>query len=119
MSAAGLSVFVFGIYLIVNGLGFTFIPNTLLGLFGMAATTEPWIRVLGWVLVILGYYYTQTGRNNIYQFFIWTVYARFSVMVMFLLFYLLGWAPATLLIFGAIDLLGAIWTFLALRSKGK
>lgn len=117
MTTSAMSVFVFGIYMIVNGLGFTFIPNTMLGLFGVPATNEPWIRVLGWVMVVLGYYYIQASRNEIRPFFIWSVYARTSVMIMFLVFFLLGWAPTTLLLFGAIDLLGAIWTFLALRSK--
>lgn len=119
MSAAALSLFVFGIYLIVNGLGFTFIPNTLLGLLGVPVTNEPWVRVLGWVLVVLGYYYAQAARHELRQFFMWTVYARISVMVVFLLFFLLSWAPATLLLFGGIDLLGAIWTFLALRAESK
>jgi hypothetical protein len=119
MSAAGLSVLVFGIYVVLNGAGFTLIPNTLLGLLGVPTTNEPWIRILGWVMVALGYYYIQTGRHDIRPFFMWTVYARVSVLIMFVIFCLLGWAPTTILIFGAVDLLGAVWTFLALRAKAK
>lgn len=69
MSSAGLSVFVFGIYLVLAGLGFTFIPDTSLGMFGLPAAQEPWIRVVGWLMVLIGYYYIQTGRNDIRQFF--------------------------------------------------
>lgn len=119
MSAAGLSVFVFGIYVVLNGAGFTFIPNVLLGLLGVPTTDEPWIRILGWVMVVVGYYYIQTGRREIRPFFLWTVIARVSVFVMFLLFFLLGWAPMTIVLFGTVDLLGAVWTFLALRAKDK
>ena len=119
MSAAALSLFVFGIYVVLTGVGFTFIPNTMLGLLGVPATKEHWIRILGALMVALGYYYIETGRNEVHSFFIWTVYARVGVMFMFLLFFLLNWAPATILLFGALDLLGAIWTFLALRAKGS
>jgi hypothetical protein len=119
MGTAGLSVFVFGIYLVLNGAGFTFIPNTLLGSLGVPATSEPWIRVLGWLMVVVGYYYIQTGRRNVRPFFLWTVHARVSVFLIFLVFFLLGWAPITILLFGTVDLLGAVWTFLALRTKDK
>jgi hypothetical protein len=119
MSAAGLSVFVFGIYVVLNGAGFTFIPNVLLGLLGVPTTDEPWIRILGWVMVAVGYYYIQTGRRELRPFFLWTVIARVSVFVMFLLFFLLGWAPMTIVLFGTVDLLGAVWTFLALRAGGQ
>jgi len=117
MSSAGLSVFVFGIYLVINGLGFTFMPNFSLGLFGLPETQEPWIRIMGWLMVLIGYYYIQTGRNDLKQFFSWTVQARISVFIIFLVFYFLGWAPTTLLIFGAVDLAGAIWTLVANKSK--
>jgi len=117
VSSAGLSVFVFGIYLVLAGLGFTFIPDTSLGMFGLPAAQEPWIRVVGWLMVLIGYYYIQTGRNDIRQFFTWTVQVRVSVFLIFILFYFLNWAPAVLLIFGTIDLLGAIWTFFAQRAK--
>jgi hypothetical protein len=117
MSGAALSVFVFGIYLILSGLGFTFLPNTVLGLFGLPATQEPWIRIVGWLMVLIGYYYLMSGRRELRQFFPWTVIARTSVFVIFVLFYVLNWAPWTLLIFGIVDLLGAIWTYLAQRSS--
>jgi uncharacterized protein YjeT (DUF2065 family) len=116
MSSAGLSLFVFGIYMILSGLGFALIPNTALGMFAMPATEEPWLRILGALMVVVGYYYIQTGRKDIRSFFSWTIQARVGVFVIFVLFYFLNWAPATLLIFSAVDLLGSIWTFFALRS---
>jgi hypothetical protein len=44
------------------------------------------------------------------------VYTRTSILAWFTLFYLLGWAPITLLLFGAIDFLGAIWTWTSLKK---
>jgi hypothetical protein len=71
------------------------------------------------VSVVIGYYYIQTGRRDMRPFFPWTVHARASVFVIVLLFVLLGWAPTTVVLFGTLDLLGAVWTFLALRAKGQ
>jgi uncharacterized membrane protein YesL len=50
-------------------------------------------------------------------FFRWTVQARAVVIVFFVAFVFLGWVKPVLIIFGAIDLAGAIWTFMALRSS--
>jgi hypothetical protein len=116
MSNAGLSLFVYGIYMVLSGLGFALIPNSVLGLFGMPATEEPWLRILGVLMIAVGYYYIQTGRKDIRSFFPWSVQARVGVFVIFVVFYFLDWAAATLLIFGVVDLLGSIWTFFALRS---
>jgi len=56
MSNAAKSILVFGIYLVVIGLGFLVVPNTVLALFGFPTTNEPWIRVVGLLVLILGYY---------------------------------------------------------------
>jgi hypothetical protein len=116
MSGAALSVFVFGIYLIFGGVGFTFLPNMSLGLFGLSSTEEPWIRIMGWLMMVIGYFYIMTGRKDLRQFFPWTVYERIFTFAIFLLFYFLNWAPWVLIIFGTVDLLGAIWTYFAQRS---
>jgi hypothetical protein len=116
MSGAAFSVFVFGIYLVLGGLGFTVFPNMPLGLFGLPATEEPWIRIMGWLMIVIGYFYIMSGRNDLRQFFPWTVYERVMTFVIFVLFYLLNLATWVLLIFGAVDLIGAIWTYLSQRS---
>ncbi len=117
MSKSAISVLVFGIYLIVIGLGFLLMPNTVLGLFGISPTTEPWIRVVAMLLLILAYYYIQTARNEDKAFFRLTVHGRASVIVFFIAFVLLGIAPAALIMFGVVDLLAAVWTALALRTE--
>ena len=117
MSNAAKSVFVFGIYAVVVGLGFLVIPNVLLPLFGFGATTEVWIRALGMVLVSAGYLYLQSGRNEVTSFFPWTVHGRAFVVVCFIAFVVLGLAKPMLLLFAAIDFLGALWTGLALRTS--
>ena len=44
-------------------------PNTVLGLLGMASATEPWIRVLGVVVGVLGAYYIVAARAELTAFF--------------------------------------------------
>ena len=119
MSYSARTVFVFGIYLVVLGITLIAAPNLLLNAFGFPATNEVWIRVVGMLVLILAFYYTQAARKELTDFFQWTVYARASVIVFFLAFVVVGLAKAALILFGAVDLLGAIWTGLALRSLSK
>jgi hypothetical protein len=116
VSKAAISLFVFAIYLVLIGLGFLLAPNLMLGLFGFPATTEPWIRVMAMLLLILAYYYIRAARNEMTGFLRFTVHARASVIVFFVVFVVLGLAQPMLIGFGVIDLLGAIWTALALRK---
>lgn len=117
MSNSARSVFVFGLYLVVLGIVLLVVPNVLLGMFSLPSTTEVWIRVVGMLLLFLGFYYIQAARNEMADFFQWTVYVRPTVILFFAAFVLLGFASPFLLLFGVMDILGAIWTGLALRSS--
>jgi len=117
MSKAAKSALVFGIFMVLVGLGFLIMPNVLLTLSGYPTTSEVWIRILGMVAAILGYYYIVAARNELTSLFKASVRARPGVIVVFIVFVALGWAKPILVLFGAIDLLGAIWTGLALRSS--
>jgi len=116
MSNSARSVFVFGLYVAVLGIMLIVVPNFLLKAISRTSTTEVWIRVVGLLLLYLGFYYTQAARKEMTDFFRWTMYTRSTVIVFFAAFVLLGFAKPALIMFGVIDLLGAIWTGLALRS---
>ncbi len=116
MSNPAKSVFVHGIYLALSGLTLITFPNLLFGLLGIPATNEVWIRVVGVLTLILGYYFTQAARQEVTAFIRWTVYARLTFMSFCVVFVILGFIGPVLLLFGAIDLLGAIWTALTLRQ---
>ena len=94
-------------------------PNSLITLFGLPETNEVWIRVVGMLLVFLAYYDIQAARHELANFFRWSVIARASVIVFFAVFVLLKWVEPILLLFGAVDLAGALWTHLALRQDRK
>jgi len=117
MSKSARSIFVFGWYLGVLGLVLVTVPNSLLRIFQLPTTNEVWIRVVGMLIFLLCFYYTQMARKELRDFFQLTVYARSAVILFFIAFVLLEYVSPILILFGVVDLLGAIWTALALRSE--
>ena len=116
MSRGALSVFVFSIYLYILGAVLVITPGTLLRIFDFPETDDLWIRVVGMLVIILGFYYSHAARAEFRPFLIWTVIGRTSVLLFFIAFVLAGIAPAALVLFGLIDFAAAVWTFLAVRS---
>ncbi len=117
MSRSARSVFVFALYLFALGAALLLVPNRLLSPFGFAETGEVWIRVVGMLALILGYYYRGAARHEAAAIFRLTVHARGSVLVFFSAFVLLGLAPPALVLFGAVDALGALWTWRCLAAE--
>ena len=118
MTKSARSVGVFSIYLFVLGAVLVLIPNVLLSIFMIPSTNEVWIRVVGMLVVLLGFYYFQASKNDMMRnFFQWTVYARLSVPVFFIIFVLFGLAPPMLILFGIVDAAAAIWTHISLSSE--
>lgn len=115
MTRASRSVLVFAVYLLGLGAILVVAPNALLEVFGIPRTDEVWIRVVGMLVIFLGYYYGRAARRELRSFFRWTVHARLGVLAFFLAFVALGWAPPVLLLFGAVDAAAAPWTWLELR----
>jgi hypothetical protein len=115
MKNAKLSVQVWGIYLLINGIGLFVLPNVILTTLGFATTTEPWVRVVGALATILGYFFLRLSAANIEAFYPWTVHARFGFALALVVLVILNLAPVNLIIFSVIDLLGGLWTFVALR----
>ena len=118
MSKSARSVLIFGWYLVALGGALIAIPNVMLGMFGLPTTSDVWIRVVGVLVLCLAFYYIQAARHGLTPMLRWTVYARSSVFICFAAFVLLGLAEAPLVLFGAVDLAGALWTYWALRSEG-
>ena len=115
MSNAARSLYFFGIYLSLLGLTLVVAPNLLLLVLGVAPTGEVWIRVAGMLLLILAFFYIQAARHELIDFIRWSVYTRASVILFFIAFVVLGYAPPILLLVGMVDLVMAMWTMLALR----
>lgn len=118
MSKPAFSLLVFSIYMFTLGSVLVAIPNVLLSLFNVAETQEVWIRVVGMLILLLGYLDLMASRNELLAYFRWSVPVRLSVIVFFLAFVVLGFAPPVLILFGAIDASAAIWTAVCLRLDG-
>jgi hypothetical protein len=117
MTPAARSLQVFGIYLLVLAVGLGFVPNVLLVLFGMPPTQEVWIRVLGLLVGIVGAYYLIMAARSITPLYMPTVGARALAFVVLCALALLRLGPPQLALFGVVDLLGALWTWRALRVE--
>jgi len=119
MSKSAKSMFVFSLYLYVLGAILVLIPNALLRLFLFPPTTEVWVRIVGMLVFLLGFYYFQVARNELKKFFQWSVYARIAVLLFFIAFVVTGLAPPVLILFGVIDAAAAIWTQVSLLSEKR
>lgn len=118
MSKSAKSVMIFGWYLVALGCALLTIPNVMLGIFGLPMTSDVWIRVVGVLVLCLSFYYIQAARHGLTPMLRWTVYVRSTIIVFFAAFVLLGFASAPLVLFGVVDLAGALWTYWALRAEG-
>ncbi len=116
MSSSAKSVYYFAFYLYATGLTLLIIPNQFFGIFQIPETNEVWIRVVGVLALCIAYYYHRnavTGNRDMFRF---TVHARCFVFCSFTALVLLKYAPAQLAVFGVVDLLGAVWTWWALKK---
>ena len=119
MSKSAFSAKVFAIYLFVIGPVLVVAPNFLLGLFGIAPSTEVWIRVVGLIACMLGIYVWGAAKHENRPFLEASVYTRCIVFLAFLTFALLGLASPMIVLFGVLDLLGGLWTHFALKADAR
>lgn len=117
MTPAARSVFLFGIYLYLVGVTLLFAPNLFLHTLQLPETKEVWLRIVGILVICLGFYYHQSGAQNNTGFIRLTIPVRTFVFVSFLVLVLLHYAAPVLAGIGAVDLLGAGWTYLALKKQ--
>ncbi len=119
MSAVGRSLFVFGWYLAALGALLVVVPNVLLAVFGLPPTDEPWIRVAGVLVLVIAYFDVRMGREDFLPYARFTVHARVGVLVLFAALVVAGVARPILILFGAVDFAGALWTAAAVRSDPR
>lgn len=117
MHPASTSIKYFGLYVGVTGLALVVAPNLVLSTLGVAATGEPWIRVLGALALVVGYYYWACGAAGAVAFFRASVRGRLAFAAVTVLLVAAFGAPLQLLLFGVVDVLGAAWTARAMRAS--
>lgn len=117
MSKSAVSVLVFGIYIILMGLSYLLFPNICLSILGMQAAEEVWIHIAGWCIFWIGVYYTVAARHELKAFIRWTTYSRPTLIVFLIILVMRDMIEPIAIAIGAIELISAIWTIMALRSE--
>src|SRR5438105_10363387 len=117
MSRAGISILIFGVYIVLNAITLMVAPNVMLGTLHQPPTQEPWLRVFGAVIFVLGLYYIQAARREVVAFFRFTTWGRPLLLAILLLLVVLRIIPPIMLLFGVIDVAGAIWTAMTIRGR--
>lgn len=77
---------------------------------------DVWVRVAGLLIAIIGYLYLRAAFGEVRPYFQWTVEARPVVFLACVVLVLLGQTQPSLILFGAVDLVGAAWMWWALRT---
>jgi hypothetical protein len=117
MSRAVIVAYVSAAYLGIVGIILVVLPNTLLPLFGFQTTTETWIRVVGALTASFGWYSLAAARSNDLSYFRASVIQQPALFVVFVGLVLASLAPPMLILFGAVQLVFAIWMWWALRDQ--
>jgi len=118
MSKSAKSIFIYGIYLAINGLMLLLVPNVLLNSLGIEPTTEVWIRLAGILLMAIAVYYILAAKYELIVIMKATAFIRFSIIFFFPAFVLLKLVSSSIIIISVIDFLGGAWTFIMLRKEG-
>ena len=118
MSTTARSIYYYSFYMMGMDAGLFLIPNLILGFFGFN-TTEVWVRILGLFAFCAGMLYFHCARTNQTGFFRVTVPERVIFFLGIIMLVVSLDLTPMLAAIGSVDLLGAIWTALALRREGK
>ena len=106
---------IFGIYLVsLPGLGLILIPDFLLDVVSLNHGLDWQIRMVGLLAAILGGYYILISNYGYHKLYSWTIVFRLGASVFMSLLWLFGEAGMGILVFVAIELIGALWTWLAI-----
>jgi hypothetical protein len=115
MSKIAASIYIYGFYLLLMGLGLIIIPNLVLETFGFEKTTEIWILMLGLFTLTVAIYYFYSARTNLKGFFVASIAGRLFFFTGILTLTLVFHQNPMLIVIGGVDLLGAVWTISCMR----
>lgn len=115
MNRVEISIVSWGAYLVVLGLSLIIFPLTTVGLFGYSESGGLWIRIVGILSVVLGFYYVQLVRYRAHKMYRWKIAGHLFGLACMIIFFLAGYADGKILPTIVIELTACLWTFLALR----
>ncbi|MFV5703654.1 hypothetical protein ACM55F_17485 [Flavobacterium sp. XS2P12] len=116
MNSVNKSIFVFGLYSLLMGIVLLFLSNLVLPMVGLPVSKEPWLHLLGFVL-ICSYYYLQSALKGNIDFARYTIHTRLFAPLVVAFLIVTGKADWHFLSFGIVDGLGGIWTWIELKRN--
>jgi len=116
VSTPAKTIYYFALYLVGAGLTLLLFPRFPLAILSLEIEGLTWIRILGMLVLVFAYYYLNLARNEVTDFFRWTVHTRSLVPLVFAAFILLAGMKPILMLFALGDLAGALWTAWALHG---
>ena len=117
MQRTATTIVAWGVYEFVVGATLLLAPNVLLGVLGLPATDEVWIRLIGVMALVIGYFFVQSARVGHVPFYLWSMHVRIGVGLLITALVVAGLGPPVLLLFALLDVLGVTWTGLTLRAE--
>lgn len=117
MSRISKSIFIFGIYSLLMGIVLLFLPNMILPLFNLPVSGEPWLNLLGFVLMCSSYYYIRSAISGNIEFALYSTHTRFAAPLVVVYLILTDKADWHFLSFGIVDGLGGLWTWRELKRN--
>ncbi|ROZ71473.1 hypothetical protein [Ramlibacter sp. WS9] len=118
MKSPAFTIKVFGVYVVLTGITLLLIPNVMMSMLGAPEAKDVYVRVLGALAIVVGYYYWACGVGGATAFFKATIPGRLLFFALGVSLVLLAGAHPTLIGFGLVDVAGAAWTWMALRATG-
>ena len=119
LTPSALSVLFWGIYLCTTGATLILIPALTLPLMGYPPSFDIWVRMTGLLTAVLGFYYIQAARHQIFPFFRWKIVGHTVGIVVMLSLYFNNLAPSPILLTALIDLGAALWTLYTLQKEKR
>lgn len=109
MNRTGKTLFVFGLYAILTGAVFIAYPP-IIKILHLPTISSGWLRLIGLLVIALGSYYVVAGKTNDFVFARASVIIRFGFFIGVVILVITGEMPGSLLTFGILDAMGALWT---------
>jgi len=118
-SHAANSLIGFGCYVMLTGAALFLAPNATLDFLRTARTNEHWIRLLGMTAMVLGAYYIVAGRAELTVLARASRWGRIAMATGFASLVAANIAPLLLLGVAGNEMLGVLWTTIALRADAR
>jgi hypothetical protein len=117
MDKVSKSILIFGVYSLLMGVVLLFVPGIILPLFDLPTGGEPWLNLLGFVLICSSYYYIRSALSGNRQFALYTTHTRFAAPLLVVYLIASGKADWHFILFGVVDGLGGLWTWYELKKQ--